>query len=88
MTLDIREILEQLWIDCNNTPTDRTIYDPVGGLIEKALIAIDSAFKKWFMETAGEDEDMWGGTYADVQMRIGKNLMRQEIRSKLNETNL
>ena len=33
---EIREILEKLWIDCNNIPDDGTIYDPIGVLQDRA----------------------------------------------------
>ena len=38
--MSIREIIEKLWIDCNNIPDDGTIYDPIGVLQDQALAQI------------------------------------------------
>ena len=42
---EAREILENLWINCNNIPTDGTIYDPIGVLIDHALTALTPLFE-------------------------------------------
>jgi hypothetical protein len=34
---ELKEILEQLWTDCNIIPDDGTIYDPIGILQDQAL---------------------------------------------------
>lgn len=82
MTPDIREILEQLWIDCNNTPTDGTIYDPVGVLTDQALTAIDLAYKKWFMEIMPKEKELL--TFSSgLREGAEHNQVIKEIRERL-----
>ena len=43
---ELEKILESYYLDCNNIPTDGTIYDPIGVLTDNAISAILSALPK------------------------------------------
>lgn len=78
---EVRKILNDLVQDCQDMDSH---IETVNLSIAQALLAIDKLYKEKFLRIIGKDEDTWGGTYADVQIRIGRNSMRQEIREKIN----
>ena len=69
---ELREIIEKLWIDCNNIPDDGTIYDPIGILQDQAITAILNAgyIKKDKIEI--DVKDIAELIYMDRDYFIGK----------------
>ena len=72
--MSIMTILEQFQFETLNQPSMRVIR-------EKAHSAILAEFDKLL----GEEEPKFGGTYADVYLTMGRNMLRRELKSKLRE---
>ena len=80
MSQKIKEILEHYWIDCNNTPTDGTIYDPIGVLTDQAHQAIISAILEKMPKEKAYNED-----YIDNACDSGFNQAIKEMGERIRE---